>query len=180
MTNGNRNDGWGLIRVRGARENNLKDVDLDVPKRKLTVFTGVSGSGKSSLVFETIAAESRRLLNETYTAFVQGFMPTLARPDVDSLENLTPASAFSFNLPSGSGLARRAQTAMIVASMTATCFSLDPVSATTSPEQTVIFCPDRTTRPRATNRSPSAGARKLTLYSTLRTSDSGGARLRAL
>jgi excinuclease UvrABC ATPase subunit len=143
MTNGNRNDGWGTIQVRGARENNLKDVDLDVPKRKLTVFTGVSGSGKSSLVFETIAAESRRLINETYTAFVQGFMPTLARPDVDSLENLTPAiivdqermganprstvgtvtdahamlriifsrlgkpyvgpaSAFSFNLPSGS------------------------------------------------------------------------------
>jgi excinuclease UvrABC ATPase subunit len=78
MTNGNGNDGWGWIQVRGARENNLKDVDLDVPKRKLTVFTGVSGSGKSSLVFDTIAAESRRLINETYTAFVQGFMPTLA------------------------------------------------------------------------------------------------------
>ena len=82
---------WGVIRVRGARENNLKDVDLNIPKRKLTVFTGVSGSGKSSLVFDTIAAESRRLINETYTAFVQGFMPSLARPDVDSLENLTPA-----------------------------------------------------------------------------------------
>jgi excinuclease UvrABC ATPase subunit len=82
---------WGAIRVRGARENNLRDVDLDIPKRRLTVFTGVSGSGKSSLVFDTIAAESRRLINETYTAFVQGFMPTLARPDVDSLENLTPA-----------------------------------------------------------------------------------------
>jgi excinuclease UvrABC ATPase subunit len=82
---------WGSIRVRGARENNLKDVDLDIPKRMLTVFTGVSGSGKSSLVFETIAAESRRLINETYTAFVQGFMATPARPDVDSLENLTPA-----------------------------------------------------------------------------------------
>jgi excinuclease UvrABC ATPase subunit len=82
---------WGAIRVRGARENNLQSVDLDVPKRKLTVFTGVSGSGKSSLVFDTIAAESRRLINETYTAFVQGFMPTLARPDVDSLEGLTPA-----------------------------------------------------------------------------------------
>jgi excinuclease UvrABC ATPase subunit len=82
---------WGAIRVRGARENNLRNVDLDVPKRKLTVFTGVSGSGKSSLVFDTIAAESRRLINETYTAFVQGFMPTLARPDVDSLEGLTPA-----------------------------------------------------------------------------------------
>ena len=82
---------WGAIRVRGARENNLRDISLDIPKRKLTVFTGVSGSGKSSLVFETIAAESRRLLNETYTAFLQGFMGTPARPDVDSLENLTAA-----------------------------------------------------------------------------------------
>src|ERR671915_1668169 len=82
---------WGTIQVRGARENNLRDVSLDIPKRQLTVFTGVSGSGKSSLVFETIAAESRRLIDETYTAFVQGFMPSLARPDVDSLENLTPA-----------------------------------------------------------------------------------------
>jgi excinuclease UvrABC ATPase subunit len=82
---------WGAIRVRGARENNLKDVSLDIPKRKLSVFTGVSGSGKSSLVFETIAAESQRLINETYSAFVQGFMPTLARPDVDSLEGLTTA-----------------------------------------------------------------------------------------
>ena len=83
--------GWGAIQVRGARENNLRDVSLDIPKRKLTVFTGVSGSGKSSLVFETIAAESRRLIDETYTAFVQGFMPTQARPDVDSLEGLTAA-----------------------------------------------------------------------------------------
>ena len=83
--------GWGAIKVRGARENNLRDISLDIPKRKLTVFTGVSGSGKSSLVFETIAAESRRLIDETYTAFVQGFMPTQARPDVDSLENLTAA-----------------------------------------------------------------------------------------
>ena len=82
---------WGAIQVRGARENNLRDVSLDIPKRKLTVFTGVSGSGKSSLVFETIAAESQRLINETYSAFVQGFMPTLARPDVDSLEGLTTA-----------------------------------------------------------------------------------------
>jgi len=82
---------WGAIKVRGARENNLRDVDLDLPKRKLTVFTGVSGSGKSSLVFETIAAESRRLINETYTAFVQGFMPNQPRPDVDSLEGLTAA-----------------------------------------------------------------------------------------
>jgi excinuclease UvrABC ATPase subunit len=82
---------WGTIQVRGARENNLRDVSLDIPKRKLTVFTGVSGSGKSSLVFETIAAESQRLINETYSAFVQGFMPTLARPDVDSLEGLTTA-----------------------------------------------------------------------------------------
>ncbi|MEW5992286.1 MAG: excinuclease ABC subunit UvrA [Chloroflexota bacterium] len=90
MTDFNAPD-WGAIRVRGARENNLRDVDLDIPKRKLTVFTGVSGSGKSSLVFETIAAESRRLINETYAAFVQGFMATPARPDVDLLEGLTPA-----------------------------------------------------------------------------------------
>ncbi|MDQ2674654.1 MAG: excinuclease ABC subunit UvrA [Chloroflexota bacterium] len=82
---------WGAIKVRGARENNLRDISLDIPKRRLTVFTGVSGSGKSSLVFETIAAESRRLINETYTAFLQGFMGTPARPDVDSLENLSAA-----------------------------------------------------------------------------------------
>jgi excinuclease UvrABC ATPase subunit len=84
-------DSHDLIRVTGARENNLKDVDLELPKRRLTVFTGVSGSGKSSLVFSTIAAESQRLINETYSAFVQGFMPTLARPDVDVLEGLTTA-----------------------------------------------------------------------------------------
>jgi len=84
-------DGAGLIRVHGARENNLKDVSVEIPKRRLTVFTGVSGSGKSSLVFDTIAAESQRLINETYSAFVQGFMPTLARPDVDVLEGLTTA-----------------------------------------------------------------------------------------
>jgi excinuclease UvrABC ATPase subunit len=81
----------GAIRVRGARENNLRNVSLDVPKRRLTVFTGVSGSGKSSLVFETIAAESRRLINETYTTFVQSFMAPPARPDVESLEGLTAA-----------------------------------------------------------------------------------------
>src|SRR5688572_7380444 len=80
-----------LIRVQGARVNNLKDVSVELPKRQLTVFTGVSGSGKSSLVFDTIAAESQRLINETYSAFVQGFMPTLARPDVDVLEGLTTA-----------------------------------------------------------------------------------------
>jgi excinuclease UvrABC ATPase subunit len=80
-----------LIRVQGARENNLKDVSVDIPKRRLTVFTGVSGSGKSSLVFDTIAAESQRLINETYSAFVQGFMPTLARPEVDVLDGLTTA-----------------------------------------------------------------------------------------
>jgi excinuclease UvrABC ATPase subunit len=79
------------IRVQGARENNLKDVSLEIPKRRLTVFTGVSGSGKSSLVFDTIAAESQRMINETYSAFVQGFMPTLARPDVDVLSGLTTA-----------------------------------------------------------------------------------------
>ena len=84
-------DSHDLIRVHGARVNNLKDVSVEIPKRRLTVFTGVSGSGKSSLVFGTIAAESQRLINETYSAFVQGFMPTLARPDVDVLEGLTTA-----------------------------------------------------------------------------------------
>ncbi|MFF9852516.1 ATP-binding cassette domain-containing protein [Streptomyces litmocidini] len=84
-------DRHDLIRVHGARENNLKDVSIEIPKRRLTVFTGVSGSGKSSLVFDTIAAESQRLINETYSAFVQGFMPTLARPEVDVLEGLTTA-----------------------------------------------------------------------------------------
>jgi len=84
-------DGHDLIRVHGARENNLKDVSVEIPKRRLTVFTGVSGSGKSSLVFDTIAAESQRLINETYSTFVQGFMPTLARPEVDVLEGLTTA-----------------------------------------------------------------------------------------
>ncbi|WP_137874268.1 excinuclease ABC subunit UvrA [Rhodococcus sp. Q] len=84
-------DSHDLIRVHGARENNLQNVDVDLPKRRLTVFTGVSGSGKSSLVFATIAAESQRMINETYSAFVQGFMPTLARPDVDVLEGLTTA-----------------------------------------------------------------------------------------
>ncbi|MEO5317686.1 excinuclease ABC subunit UvrA [Arthrobacter sp. CC3] len=84
-------DTHDLIRVQGARENNLKDISLELPKRRLTVFTGVSGSGKSSLVFATIAAESQRMINETYSAFVQGFMPNLARPDVDFLEGLTTA-----------------------------------------------------------------------------------------
>ncbi|MCJ1675977.1 excinuclease ABC subunit UvrA [Streptomyces sp. APSN-46.1] len=82
-------DSHDLLRVHGARENNLKDVSIEIPKRRLTVFTGVSGSGKSSLVFDTIAAESQRLINETYSAFVQGFMPTLARPEVDVLDGLT-------------------------------------------------------------------------------------------
>ncbi|MFF1416227.1 ATP-binding cassette domain-containing protein [Streptomyces sp. NPDC058280] len=84
-------DRHDLIRVHGTRVNNLKDVSVEIPKRRLTVFTGVSGSGKSSLVFNTIAAESQRLINETYSAFVQGFMPTLARPEVDVLEGLTTA-----------------------------------------------------------------------------------------
>jgi len=84
-------DSHDVIRVHGARVNNLKDVSVEIPKRRLTVFTGVSGSGKSSLVFGTIAAESQRLINETYSAFVQGFMPTLARPEVDVLEGLTTA-----------------------------------------------------------------------------------------
>ncbi|GFJ95741.1 hypothetical protein Prum_093830 [Phytohabitans rumicis] len=84
-------DSHDLIRVQGARENNLKDVSIELPKRRLTVFTGVSGSGKSSLVFGTIAAESQRMINETYSAFVQGFMPTLSRPEVDLLDGLTTA-----------------------------------------------------------------------------------------
>jgi excinuclease UvrABC ATPase subunit len=84
-------NGHDLIRVTGARVNNLKNVSIELPKRRLTVFTGVSGSGKSSLVFDTIAAESQRMINETYSAFLQGFMPTLARPDVDALEGLTTA-----------------------------------------------------------------------------------------
>lgn len=84
-------DSHDLISVQGARENNLKDISIEIPKRRLTVFTGVSGSGKSSLVFATIAAESQRMINETYSAFVQGFMPNLARPDVDHLDGLTTA-----------------------------------------------------------------------------------------
>ncbi len=84
-------DSHDVIQVRGARENNLADVSLDIPKRRLTVFTGVSGSGKSSLVFGTIAAESQRMINETYTAFLQSFMPSIGRPDVDALHNLSAA-----------------------------------------------------------------------------------------
>ena len=84
-------DNHDFIRVHGARENNLKDVDVEIPKRRITVFTGVSGSGKSSLVFDTIAEESQRMINETSRACVQGFMPTLARPEVDRLEGLTTA-----------------------------------------------------------------------------------------
>src|SRR5271154_4991107 len=80
-----------VIRVHGARVNNLKDVSVEIPKRRLTVFTGVSGSGKSSLVFDTIAAESQRLINETYSTFVQGFMPSMARPEGGVIDGLTPA-----------------------------------------------------------------------------------------
>src|SRR4051812_28209069 len=84
-------DSHALVCGHGARENKLKDISIEIPKRRLTVFTGVSGSGKSSLVFDTIAAESQRMINETYSAFVQGFMPTLARPDFDRLDGLTTA-----------------------------------------------------------------------------------------
>ncbi|GLZ12627.1 ABC transporter [Actinomadura sp. NBRC 104425] len=94
-------DSHDMIRVHGARENNLKDVSIEIPKRRLTVFTGVSGSGKSSLVFSTIAAESQRMINETYTAFVQGFMPTMARPDVDVLDGLTTAIIVDQERPGG-------------------------------------------------------------------------------
>src|SRR4051812_26488636 len=90
-TANHRADSHDLIRVHGARVNNLKDVSVEIPKRRLTAFTGVSGSGKSSLVFGTIAAESQRLINETYSTFVQGFMPNLARPEVDVLDGLTTA-----------------------------------------------------------------------------------------
>src|SRR6267154_1656407 len=85
------NDSHDLIRVHGARENNLKDVSVEIPKRRLTVFTGVSGSGKSSLVFDTIAAESQRLINETFSTFVQMFLPRYGRPDADALHNLSTA-----------------------------------------------------------------------------------------
>jgi excinuclease UvrABC ATPase subunit len=93
MTSSNQHpaDRHDLIRVESARENNLQDVSVAIPKRHLTVFTGVSGSGKSALVFGTIAAESQRLINETSSAFVQGFMPTLARPEVDEWDGLTTA-----------------------------------------------------------------------------------------
>ncbi len=84
-------DSHDQIRVHGSRVNNLKEVSVVLPKRRLTVFTGVSGSGKSSLVFGTVAAESQRLINETYSSFVQGFMPSLARPDVDLLDGITTA-----------------------------------------------------------------------------------------
>ena len=90
-------NGHDKILVRGARVNNLRDVDVDIPKHQMTVFTGVSGSGKSSLVFDTIAAESQRLINETYSTFIQTFMPTLARPEVDSLDGITAATATGSN-----------------------------------------------------------------------------------
>src|ERR1700678_1313180 len=84
-------DRFGVIQVRGARENNLRNISVDIPRRRITVFTGVSGSGKSSLVFDTIAAESQRLLNETFPTFVQNFLPQYGQPDVDILANLSTA-----------------------------------------------------------------------------------------
>ena len=121
--NQHRADNHDLIRVRGARVNNLKDVSIEIPKRRLTVFTGVSGSGKSSLVFGTIAAESQRLINETYSTFVQNFMPTLARPEVDVLEGLTTAilvdqERMGVNAPSFSDLV---SSKSCVRSMSLTC-----------------------------------------------------------
>src|SRR5882672_12752268 len=84
-------DRFGTIQVRGARENNLKNISVDIPRRKITVFTGVSGSGKSSLVFDTIAAESQRLLNETFSTFVRNFLPRISQPSADEIKNLSMA-----------------------------------------------------------------------------------------
>src|SRR5881275_1874669 len=111
-----------LIRVQGARENNLKNLSVEIPKRRLTVFTGVSGSGKSSLVFDTIAAESQRLINETYSAFVQGFMPTLSRPEVDVLEGLTTAIIVDQERP-GAGIRSTVGTATDANAMLRILFS---------------------------------------------------------
>src|SRR5580693_7646205 len=90
-TSSSESDRFGAVQVRGARENNLQNVSVDIPRRRITVFTGVSGSGKSSLVFDTIAAESQRLLNETFSTFVQNFLPRYGQPDVDALANLSTA-----------------------------------------------------------------------------------------
>src|SRR4028118_1295540 len=95
-----------FIEIRGARENNLKDISLNIPKQQITVFTGVSGSGKSSLVFDTIAAEAQRQLNETFTAFVQGFLPHYGQPDVDRIEHPT-APIITDHKPAGGGRATR-------------------------------------------------------------------------
>lgn len=143
-------DSHERIRIQGARENNLKDISLDIPKRRLTVFTGVSGSGKSSLVFDTIAAESQRMINETYPAFLQGFMPTLARPEVDLLDGLTTAiivdqERIGANLRSTVGTATDANAMLRVLFSrlgtphigTAQAFSFNVASATGSGRMTV-------------------------------------------
>ena len=130
-----------MIRVLGARENNLKDVNVEIPKRRLTAFTGVSGSGKSSLVFSTIAAESQRLINETYSAFVQGFMPTLPRPEVDLLDGLTTAIIVDQERP-GTGVRSTVGTATDANAMLRILFSRLRTAADRAADRLLLQRPD--------------------------------------